>query len=108
MELVDTLIGPGELPCQTGMTVVVQYVGRLAESKEVFDKSPKDRPFHFKLGQDSGVIRGWHVGIAGMRVGGTRKFAIPPEKAYGKRGMCPIIPPNATLIFNVRLIDIIF
>jgi FKBP-type peptidyl-prolyl cis-trans isomerase len=105
--MVDIAVGDSESVAVDGCVVQVHYVGKLASTKATFDKSPKNQPFEFRLGHDSGVIRGWHVGIVGMRIGGTRQVTIPPEKAYGRRGMPPEIPSNETLIFKVKLVDVI-
>ena len=88
----------------SGKRITVNYVGRLKSNNKVFDASNK-RPFTFKLGRGE-VIRGWDIGCEGMRVGGKRKLTIPPEKAYGKSGAPPTIPPNATLVFDVALIQV--
>lgn len=89
-----------------GQTVSVHYTGWL-ENGTKFDSS-KDRndPFQFRLGAGM-VIRGWDEGVAGMKVGGVRKLTIPPQLGYGARGAGGVIPPNATLIFEVELLDIV-
>lgn len=89
-----------------GQTVSVHYTGWL-ENGNKFDSS-KDRndPFRFRLGGGQ-VIRGWDEGVAGMKVGGTRKLTIPANLGYGARGAGGVIPPNATLIFEVELLDIL-
>ena len=88
-----------------GQTVTVHYTGWL-ENGSKFDSS-KDRndPFSFRLGGGQ-VIRGWDEGVAGMKVGGTRKLTIPPQLGYGARGAGGVIPPNATLIFEVELLEV--
>jgi FKBP-type peptidyl-prolyl cis-trans isomerase len=85
--------------------VVVHYTGWLTNGAK-FDSS-KDRgsPFSFLLGKGQ-VIRGWDQGVAGMKVGGKRKLTIPPELGYGKAGAGGVIPPNATLIFEVELLAV--
>lgn len=93
----------GTAAAAVGQRVKVQYTGRLKSNGKVFDSSGK-RPFTFKLGRGE-VIRGWDIGVAGMRVGGKRRLTIPPEKAYGKAGSPPVIPPNATLVFDVTLME---
>ncbi len=101
----------------------MHYVGKLKSNGKVFDASTK-KPFVFRLGKGE-VIRGWDIGIAshlthsliysltvslginGMMIGGKRVLTIPPEKAYGKSGAPPTIPPNATLVFDVTLLNIL-
>ena len=102
----DTQIGEGET-AQAGQDVVVHYTGWLwkdGEQGAKFDSS-KDRrdPFVFALGAGM-VIAGWDEGVAGMKVGGQRTLIIPPELGYGARGAGGVIPPNATLKFEVELL----
>eukprot|EP01035_Chromulina_nebulosa_P025209 gene25209-32894_t len=89
---------------KVGDKVSVYYTGYLKSNNKVFDSST-NKPFSFRLGRGE-VIKGWDIGINGMTVGSKRKLTIPPEKAYGKSGAPPTIPPNATLIFDVSLIHI--
>jgi FKBP-type peptidyl-prolyl cis-trans isomerase FkpA len=98
----DTTVGGGAVASK-GQTVSVHYTGWL-ESGTKFDSS-KDRndPFEFKLGAGQ-VIRGWDEGVAGMKVGGVRRLTIPPQLGYGDRGAGGVIPPKATLIFEVELL----
>lgn len=101
---VETLVrgeGPGILP---GQTAVVHYTGRLSTGR-VFDSSRDREPFEFILGR-SLVIEGWHRGVRGMRKGEKRRLTIPPELGYGDRGVPGAIPPRATLIFDVELLEI--
>lgn len=98
----DTTVGGGAVASK-GQTVSVHYTGWL-ENGTKFDSS-KDRndPFEFKLGTGQ-VIRGWDEGVAGMKVGGVRRLTIPPQLGYGDRGAGGVIPPKATLIFEVELL----
>lgn len=91
---------------KSGDTVAVNYVGTLLENGREFDNSYKrNEPIRFKLGARQ-VITGWDEGIQGMKPGGKRVLIIPPEKAYGKTGYPPVIPPNSTLRFEVELVEI--
>lgn len=95
--------GQGE-PAGSGNQVVVHYTGWLPEGQE-FDSSRGREPFEFVLGEGM-VIRGWDEGVAGMRPGGRRKLVIPPDLGYGARGAGGVIPPNATLVFDVELLQV--
>ena len=100
----DIVLGEGGEAVR-GVRVSVHYTGWLTDGTK-FDSS-KDRgdPFGFKLGAGQ-VIAGWDEGVAGMKVGGTRKLTIPPQLGYGARGAGGVIPPNATLVFEVELLGI--
>lgn len=102
--IIDLKVGIGPA-VKAGDTLVVHYVGRLIGG-QVFDSS-KSRgvPFEFAVGRGM-VIKGWDGGLVGMRPGGVRRLIIPPEEAYGQRGAGPVIPPNATLTFEVELRNI--
>jgi FKBP-type peptidyl-prolyl cis-trans isomerase FkpA len=106
----DTLVGKGK-EAVPGKTVEVHYTGWLhdpaAKDKrgKQFDSSRGRGPFSFPLGGGR-VIKGWDEGVAGMKVGGKRTLIIPPELGYGARGAGGAIPPNATLMFDVELLDV--
>jgi FKBP-type peptidyl-prolyl cis-trans isomerase len=100
----EIVIGNGSVAAK-GNNVTVHYTGWLTDGKK-FDSS-KDRgdPFVFSLGRGQ-VIQGWDQGVAGMKVGGKRKLTIPPDLGYGARGAGGVIPPNATLVFEVELLGV--
>jgi len=101
----DLVVGAGAL-ADAGDDVVVHYVGWLAEGLRQFDSSRARRdPLDFALGAGD-VIRGLDQGVAGMRVGGKRRLTIPPALAYGEHGCGGVIPPHATLVFEVELLEI--
>lgn len=90
---------------ENGKTAVVHYTGKLTNGT-VFDSSiPRGQPFEFPLGAGM-VIEGWEKGVLGMKVGEVRTLTIPPEMGYGERGAGAVIPPNATLVFEVELLGI--
>jgi peptidyl-prolyl cis-trans isomerase A (cyclophilin A) len=100
----DLVVGTGA-EATSGDSVKVHYVGTLTTGSE-FDSSRKHgEPFAFRLGAGE-VIKGWDQGVAGMKVGGKRKLTVPPNLGYGARGSPPVIPANATLIFEVELLDV--
>lgn len=105
LKLQDIAIGEGDL-AEKMDKITVNYTGKL-EDGTIFDssKSPGREPFVFTLGVGM-VIKGWDEGFNGMRVGGKRTLTIPPEMGYGAQGAGGIIPPNATLIFEVELLGV--
>ena len=106
----DTVVGKGK-EAVAGRTVEVHYTGWLYEAAAAkqrgkqFDSSAGRGPFFFPLGAGR-VIKGWDEGVAGMKVGGKRTLVIPAELAYGKRGAGGVVPPDATLVFDVELLDV--
>jgi len=104
LSYLDQTIGTGE-PAVAGQTATVHYTGWL-ENGNKFDSSvDRGQPFSFPLGAGR-VIKGWDEGVAGMKVGGKRKLTIPASLGYGTRGAGGVIPPNATLIFDVELLGV--
>lgn len=101
----DIEVGSGE-EAWNGQHVTVHYTGWLLDNGAKFDSS-KDRnqPFSFPLGAGH-VIKGWDQGVAGMKIGGKRKLTIPASLGYGARGAGGVIPPNATLVFEVELLEL--
>ena len=108
LEIIDTVVGTGATPKQ-GQTCVMHYTGWLYENGKKgkkFDSSvDRNEPFEFPLGKHQ-VIAGWDEGVATMKVGGKRTLIIPPQLGYGARGAGGVIPPNATLMFDVELLAV--
>ena len=101
--IVDIVKGEGD-EANSGQTVSVNYTGTLEDGTQ-FDTSIGRGPFSFPLGAGR-VIKGWDEGVAGMKVGGKRKLTIPPELGYGDQGAGNVIPPGATLVFEIELLSV--
>jgi FK506-binding nuclear protein len=97
----DLKEGSGEL-VKNGKFVHVYYEGRLKENNKMFDSTVKGPGFSFRVGKGE-VIKGWDIGLVGMKVGGKRRITCPPNVAYGPKGSPPVIPPNSTLVFDVQV-----
>ncbi len=100
----DLVVGEGAL-AQSGQSATVHYTGWLTDGTKFDSSKDRNDPFAFGLGRRE-VIAGWDEGVQGMRVGGRRKLTIPPALGYGARGAGGVIPPNATLVFEVELLGV--
>ncbi len=100
----DLVVGEGDT-VEAGRMVSVHYTGWLENGSKFDSSKDRNEPFDFPLGRGH-VIPGWDQGVAGMKVGGSRKLTIPPHLAYGERGAGGVIPANATLIFEVALLAV--
>lgn len=100
----DLTVGEGAT-ATAGQKVVVHYTGTLEDGSKFDSSKDRNQPFEFNLGAGQ-VIKGWDEGVAGMNIGGSRKLTIPSDLGYGAQGAGGVIPPNATLIFEVELLDL--
>jgi FKBP-type peptidyl-prolyl cis-trans isomerase len=104
LKYVDLQVGAGDT-AKPGDLVTVHYTGWLVDGAKFDSSVDRRQPFSFPLGAGR-VIKGWDEGVAGMKVGGKRKLTIPPDLGYGARGAGGVIPPNATLLFDVELLEV--
>jgi len=104
LKVEDMKLGGG-VEAAAGKTVTVHYTGWLTNGTKFDSSVDRGQPFTFPLGAGR-VIQGWDKGVAGMKVGGKRKLTIPPNLGYGERGAGAVIPPNATLVFEVELLSV--
>ena len=102
--VLDVVVGDGPV-AEVGDVVTVDYVGRFTDGTQFDSSYDRGQPFVFTVGAGQ-VIPGWDQGVAGMRVGGTRRLTVPPHLAYGSAGRPPAIPPNSTLTFDIELLAI--
>jgi FKBP-type peptidyl-prolyl cis-trans isomerase FkpA len=109
--ITDLTVGTGT-EAASGMTLLVNYTGWLYDETKAdkkgsqFDASPAGQPFVFKLGVGQ-VIQGWDLGVVGEKIGGIRRLVVPADLAYGREGAGSSIPPNATLVFEIELINVV-
>jgi FKBP-type peptidyl-prolyl cis-trans isomerase FkpA len=104
LKYVDENVGDGAI-AEKGKSVSVHYTGWLTDGTKFDSSVDRGQPFSFTLGAGQ-VIRGWDEGVAGIKIGGKRTLLIPPELGYGARGAGGAIPPNATLLFEVELVEL--
>ena len=104
LQYADLVVGSGR-EAHAGETATVHYTGTLVDGTQFDSSKDRNQPFFFQLGAGR-VIKGWDEGVEGMKIGGTRKLVIPSQLGYGARGAGSAIPPNATLIFIVELLDL--
>ena len=101
----DVTVGDGD-EATSGSTVSVHYTGWLTTGRQFDSSRPRNTPFPVRNVGAGPVIPGWNEGLIGMKVGGTRVLVIPPGLAYGERGYDPVIPPGATLVFKIEVLDV--
>ena len=101
---IDQVVGTGDI-ATSGQTVSVHYTGWLTNGKKFDSSVDRGQPFSFRLGVGQ-VIKGWDEGVQGMKIGGKRKLTIPSNLGYGARGAGGLIPPHATLVFDVELLSL--
>ena len=104
LKYIDQVVGKGPSPVK-GKQVTVHYTGTLEDGKKFDSSVDRKEPFTFTIGVGQ-VIKGWDEGVMSMKVGGKRKLVIPADLGYGSRGAGGVIPPNATLLFDVELLDV--
>ncbi|NOS79702.1 MAG: FKBP-type peptidyl-prolyl cis-trans isomerase [Nitrospira sp.] len=104
LQYIDQVVGTGDT-AKAGQTVSVHYTGWLTNGKKFDSSVDRGQPFSFRLGVGQ-VIKGWDEGVQGMNIGGKRKLTIPSNLGYGARGAGGLIPPHATLVFDVELLGV--
>lgn len=104
LQYIDQVVGTGDT-AKAGQTVSVHYTGWLTNGKKFDSSVDRGQPFSFRLGIGQ-VIKGWDEGVQGMKIGGKRKLTIPSNLGYGARGAGGLIPPHATLVFDVELLGV--
>ena len=104
LQYTDEKIGDGESP-KSGQMVTVHFTATLSDGKKIESSVDRGQPYTFKIGTGE-VIKGWDEGIMSMKVGGKRKLVVPPQLAYGSKSAGSMIPPNATLLFEIELLGI--
>ena len=103
--IIEELVAGDGTEASSGQRVTVHYTGWLTSGRKFDSSKDRNSPFAFNLGAGE-VISGWDEGVAGMKIGGKRKLTLPPELGYGARGAGGVIPPNATLVFEVELLEV--